>query len=368
METTTGILQLHPKGFGFLRLQKNKYFSNPADPFVSHNIIKEYKLADGFELECKLGEPNPKSQGTPVEEVVKIEGEEASAFKILQRFDNIISVDPHEQLVLETEQSSTTARIIDLITPLGKGQRAMIVSPPRAGKTTILKDIAHGISTNHPECEMIILLVDERPEEVTDMQRSVAGKVYASSSDREGTDHTQLANLVFARCKRLLEMGKDVVLLLDSLTRLARTFNMFSDSSGRTLSGGLDSRAMEKPKRYFGSARKAEKGGSLTIVATALIETGSRMDQLIFEEFKGTGNMELVLDRKIAEQRMWPAIHVGKSGTRKEFNILPKQTMEKVNLLRRLLAGCHEEDAMKLLLNKINATESNEAFLKELQQ
>lgn len=366
MTDINGILQMTDKGTGFLRLEANRYLAGPGDPFVPKEIITKHNLSTGLRLECELGKQQSKNQGPPVSKIIKIENNDADTFAPIQKFDDIVSLNPFEQLVLETGPENITNRLIDLVTPIGKGQRAMIVSPPKAGKTTILKDIAHGITANHPECSLLVLLADERPEEVTDIRRSITGEVFASSSDRSYTDHAQLAVLVFERCKRLLEMGKDVVLLLDSLTRMARAFNLATKNSGRTLSGGLDSRAMEKPKRFFGAARKSEKGGSLTVVATALIDTGSRMDQLIFEEFKGTGNMELILDRKFAEKYIWPAIDIGKSGTRKEEKILPQEILPKIYQMRRALSELHPEEAIKKLIAELGRTSSNKELLDKM--
>ncbi len=364
-ETVTGLLQLMPgKGFGFLRQQNNHYMPANGDPFVVPELVREFNLREGV-LVTGTTKAGRKPGQIQVDQISEIDGIKPEKFKDFPRFEDLTPLNPKDQFKMETVGDRMTTRVLDLVAPIGKGQRGLIVAPPRTGKTILLQHIADGITKNFPEAHLIVLLIDERPEEVTEMKRMIQGEVVASSSDRQVKDHVAIAQLMGERAKRLVEQGKDVVVLLDSITRLGRAFNHASDT-GRTLSGGLDSRAMEFPRRLFGSARQCEDGGSLTILATALIDTGSRMDQVIFEEFKGTGNMELVLDRSIAERRVWPAIDINKSGTRREELILSKEAYDKAILVRRALNGLKPVDAMELLLKKMEATESNDDFFKVL--
>ncbi len=359
-----GVLELHPKGFGFLRNPARFYSAQPADPYVPGPLIQRLGLREGWLLSGPT-EANNKGTGPRLTRVENIEGE---APENLQRrnFDDLTAIDPHEQIVLETEAEPLTTRVMDLLTPIGKGQRGLIVAPPRTGKTVLLQHIAQAVSRNHPEMHLIMLLIDERPEEVTDMRRTVKGEVVASSSDRDTASHLRLAELVVERAKRLVEQGRQVFVLLDSLTRLARAYNKNVGTSGRTMSGGIDIRALEIPKRLFGTARAFEEGGSLTVVGTALIETGSRMDDIIFQEFKGTGNMELVLDRKLADRRVYPAMDITQSGTRKEERILPAETLKRVTLLRRSLASLNPVAAMESLVQQLKKYPSNAAFLEKV--
>src|SRR5437588_6654276 len=331
---TQGILELHPKGYGFLRNPAKNYIAQPADAYVPAPMINKLHLREGVQL-AGPAEAAKRGSGPRLAQVQKIEGREPEQYR-RRNFDDLTPIDPHERIILETGREPLTTRVMDLLTPIGKGQRGLIVAPPRTGKTILLQHIAQAVSQNHPEMYLMVLLVDERPEEVTDIRRTVKGEVVASSSDRDTASHVRTAELVMERAKRLVEQGQQVFVLLDSLTRLARAYNKTSNT-GRTMSGGMDIRAMDVPKRLFGSARLFEEGGSLTILGTALIETGSRMDDLIFQEFKGTGNMELVLDRKLADRRIYPAIDMSQSGTRKEERILPPEVLQRVTLLRRSL-------------------------------
>lgn len=355
-----GVLELHPKGYGFLRDPKKNFTPKPADPYVGGPLIHKYGLAEGLLIAGPV-EPPRGNIGPKLLKVEQIEGADAALYK-RRNWDELTAVDPTKWIRLETGPEPLTTRVIDLFTPIGMGQRGLIVAPPRSGKTVLLAHMAAAVSTNYPEMELIVLLVDERPEEVTEMRRQVKGTVIASSSDRDTVSHVRTAELVLERAKRLAEQGKDVFLLLDSLTRLARAYNKFA-GSGRTMSGGVDSRALEIPKRLFGSARAFDEGGTLTILGTALIETGSRMDDVIFQEFKGTGNMELVLDRKLAEKRVYPAIDLGASGTRKEERILPAEMLERITLLRRTLLQVKGADATEGLVNQLKKYKSNEEFL-----
>ena len=361
LTTTQGVLELHPKGFGFLRNPDRHYAAQPGDPYVPAPLVQRFSLREGL-LVGGPTEPPRKGSGPRLTAVDVIEGTEARAFS-LRNFDDLTPIDPHEAITLETGPEPLTTRVMDLFTPIGKGQRGLIVAPPRTGKTVLLQHIAAAVTANHPEMHLIVLLIDERPEEVTDMRRTIKGEVIASSSDRDATNHVRTAELVMERAKRLAEHGKQVFVLLDSLTRLARSYNKVAGNSGRTLTGGVDSRALEMPKRLFGSARVFEEGGSLTVLGTCLVETGSRMDDVIFEEFKGTGNMELVLDRKLSDRRIYPAIDLGQSGTRKEERLLDPEVLKRVTLIRRSLAGMNSVQAMEGLLRQMARFPSNEAFL-----
>ena len=356
-----GVLELHPKGYGFLRNPARHYAPTANDPYVSGQLIDKFHLAEGVQLAGPLEPPRRGSTGPRLAGVEQIEGGDPKAFR-RRNWDELTAVDPTKWLRLETGPEPLTTRVMDLFTPIGMGQRGLIVAPPRTGKTILLTHIAQAVTVNHPGVHLMVLLVDERPEEVTEMRRSVKGEVIASSADRDTANHVRVAELVVERAKRLTEQGRDVLVLLDSLTRLARAYNKHS-GSGRTMSGGVDSKALEVPKRLFGSARAFEEGGTLTILGTALIETGSRMDEVIFQEFKGTGNMELVLNRQLAERRVYPAIDLGASGTRKEERLLPAETLERVTLLRRSLMQLKPVEAMEGLVKQMAKTESNDEFL-----
>jgi transcription termination factor Rho len=357
-----GVLELHPKGYGFLRNPAKNYAAGPADPYVPAPLIQKGGLREGLLLAGPT-EPARKGGGGPrLARVERIEGLAPDQY-VRRNFDDLTPIDPHEQIRLETGPEPLTTRVMDLLTPIGKGQRGLIVAPPRTGKTILLQHIAQAVVKNHPEMHLIMLLIDERPEEVTEMRRTIKGEVVASSSDRDSVNHVRLAELVMERAKRLAEEGKQAFVLLDSITRLSRAYNKNVGNSGRTMSGGLDSRAMEVPRRLFGSARAFEEGGSLTVVATALIDTGSRMDDYIFQEFKGTGNMELVLDRKLADRRTFPAMDISQSGTRKEERILPAEVLRRVTLLRRTLVTMRPIEAMEALVKQLGKSPSNEAFL-----
>ena len=353
---------MHPNGYGFLRSPKNNYQREMTDPFVPGSMIDKFGLREGVMI-LGMVQPGRKQQGPRLREITEVDGLEPEAYREVKEFHELTPINPEHWLKLEVGPEPLTTRVMDLLTPLGKGQRALIVAPPRTGKTILLQHISLGISTNHPDVKLIVLLIDERPEEVTDMVRSVKGEVVASSLDRDIESHVRLSQLVVERCKRLAEMGQDVVLLLDSITRLARAFNKWVGNTGRTMSGGVDIRAMDIPKKLFATARLFEEGGSLTIVGTALIDTGSRMDELIFQEFKGTGNMELVLDRKLADRRIWPAIDISQSGTRREEKLLSPETLHAVTMLRRTLSTMHHVDAMEQLTAKLGKFESNQQFI-----
>jgi len=358
-----GVLELHPKGYGFLRDPENDYRQSATDVFVPAAKIESLGLRPGVLIQG-TARPTAPQQGPRLEDIFDVEGIPALEYHRLPRFEQLTPINPSQWLRLETGPRPLTARVMDLLTPLGKGQRGLIVASPRTGKTILLQQIGHAISTNHPEVKLMVLLVDERPEEVTDMRRHIRGEVLASSLDRDVESHVRLAKLTVERCKRLAEMGQDVFLLLDSITRMARAFNKWVGNTGRTMTGGVDVKAMDIPKQLFASARAFEEGGSLTIVATALIETGSRMDDVIFEEFKGTGNMELVLDRRLADRRVWPAMDVSRSGTRREENLLDPETLRAVTLLRRTLSTLEPVDAMERLLSRLERFESNDDFLR----
>lgn len=359
-----GILELHPKGYGFLRDQKAGYFSQETDPFVSSSLIEKFSLREGLLITGEMV-AGGRGQGPRLKQIDTIEGKTVDDYKQMRSFDELTPITPHQQIKLETGTQPVTMRVMDLLTPIGKGQRALLVAPPRTGKTMLLQEIADAVSKNHPEVYLIVLLIDERPEEVTEMKRRVRGEVIASSLDREVESHIRVSQLVFERAKRMTEAGRDVFLLLDSITRTARAFNKWSNS-GRTGTGGLDIRAMDIPKKMFGMARQFEEGGSLTVVGTALIDTGSRMDDAIFQEFKGTGNMEMVLSRDLADRRIWPAIDITKSGTRREEKILSPETMEGVTLLRRSLISLPPVEAMEQLIKTLAKFPTNADFLAKI--
>jgi transcription termination factor Rho len=359
----SGVLEILPDAFGFLRAVDYNYLPSPDDIYISPSQIRRFNLRTGDTIS---GEVRPPKEGEKYFALLKVdevnfESPEQARDKIL--FDNLTPLYPDEKLNLEFDPENYSTRMLDLFAPIGKGQRALIVSPPRAGKTVLLKDIAHSITANHKEVVLMVLLIDERPEEVTDMQRSVKGEVISSTFDEPATRHVQVAEMVIEKAKRLVEHKKDVVILLDSITRLARAYNTVVPPSGKVLSGGVDSNALHKPKRFFGAARNIENGGSLTIISTALIDTGSRMDEVIFEEFKGTGNMELHLDRRIADRRIFPAFDLIRSGTRKEELLIPKNMLNRVWILRRLLQEMNPVDAMEFIIGKIRKTETNQEFL-----
>jgi transcription termination factor Rho len=359
----SGVLEILPDGFGFLRAVDYNYLPSPDDIYISPSQIRRFNLKTGDTIS---GEVRPPKEGEKYFALLKVdtvnfESPESARDKIL--FDNLTPLYPLDKLNLEFDSENYSTRVMDLFTPIGKGQRGLIVSPPRAGKTVLLQDIAHSITANHKEVVLMVLLIDERPEEVTDMQRSVAGEVISSTFDEPASRHVQVAEMVIEKAKRLVEHKKDVVILLDSITRLARAYNTVVPPSGKVLSGGVDSNALHKPKRFFGAARNIENGGSLTIISTALIDTGSRMDEVIFEEFKGTGNMELHLDRRIADRRVFPAFDLIRSGTRKEELLIPKVNLNRVWILRRLLQEMNPVDAMEFIIGKIRKTENNQEFL-----
>ncbi|MFA5322209.1 MAG: transcription termination factor Rho [Smithella sp.] len=359
----SGVLEILPDGFGFLRAVDYNYLPSPDDIYISPSQIRRFNLKTGDTIS---GEVRPPKEGEKYFALLKVdtvnfESPEQARDKIL--FDNLTPLYPLEKLNLEFDPKNLSTRTLDLFAPIGKGQRALIVSPPRTGKTVLLQDIAHSIAANHPEVVLMVLLIDERPEEVTDMQRSVSGEVIASTFDEPASCHVQVAEMVIEKAKRLVEHKKDVVILLDSITRLARAYNTVVPPSGKVLSGGVDSNALHKPKRFFGAARNIENGGSLTIISTALIDTGSRMDEVIFEEFKGTGNMELHLDRRISDRRIFPAFDLIRSGTRKEELLIPKINLNRVWILRRLLQEMNPVDAMEFIIGKIKKTETNQEFL-----
>lgn len=362
LEPGSGVLEMHPNGYGFLRSVENNYVRERTDAFVPAQMIDRYRLREGVYLKA-LVQPGRRQQGPRVREIEEVEGMPPDDYGNVKTFDQLTPINPETWLRLETGQQPLTTRVMDLLTPLGKGQRALIVAPPRTGKTVLLQQVSQAVSENHPELSLVMLLVDERPEEVTDMRRSVKGDVLASSLDCDVESHVRLSQLVIERCKRMAETGKDVFLLMDSITRMARAFNKWVGNTGRTMSGGVDIKALDIPKKLFATARVFEEGGSLTIVATALIDTGSRMDELIFQEFKGTGNMELVLDRKLADRRVWPAIDISQSGTRREEKLLDPNTLHAINLLRRTLSSMHHVDAMEQLTKQLAKFKSNREFI-----
>jgi transcription termination factor Rho len=363
LETGVGLLELHPNGYGFLRSPDNNYSRERTDPFVPGTMIEKYGLRPGLMIKGLVQQAR-KQQGPRLREIQDVDGVAADEYCNIKSFDQLTPINPKEWLRLESGPEPLTTRVMDLLTPLGKGQRALIVAPPRTGKTIMLQHISHGVSTNHPGLKLIVLLIDERPEEVTDMRRNVNGEVIASSLDQDVESHVRISQLVVERCRRLAEMGQDVFLLMDSITRLARAFNKWVGNTGRTMSGGVDIKAMDVPKKLFATARAFEEGGSLTVVGTALIDTGSRMDELIFQEFKGTGNMELVLDRKLADRRVWPAIDITQSGTRREELLHDPDTLHAVTMLRRTLTSMHHVDAMEQLTKQLGRFKTNDEFIK----
>ncbi|MEI6256785.1 MAG: transcription termination factor Rho [Planctomycetota bacterium] len=362
LEPSNGILEMHPNGYGFLRNPETNYQRERTDPFVPTTMIERYRLREGVSIKA-LVQPGRRQQGPRVREIQEVEGMAPDLYCNVKTFDQLTPINPETWLRLETGQQPITTRVMDLLTPLGKGQRALVVAPPRTGKTILLQQVSQAISTNHPELHLVMLLIDERPEEVTDMRRTVKGEVMASSLDCDVESHVRLSQLVIERCKRMAEAGKDVFLLMDSITRMARAFNKWVGNTGRTMSGGVDIKALDIPKKLFATARLFEEGGSLTILATALIDTGSRMDELIFQEFKGTGNMELVLDRKLADRRVWPSIDISQSGTRREEKLLDANTLHAVGMLRRTLSTMHHTDAMEQLTKQLSKFKSNREFI-----
>ena len=361
-----GVLEILPDGYGFLRSPDYNYLPGPDDIYVSPSQIRKFDLKTG---DTVSGQVRPPHEGEKYFALVKIEAvnfesPDEARNKIL--FDNLTPLYPQERIKMETVREGISGRVMDLLTPVGKGQRGLIVAPPRTGKTMLLQSIANSVSTNHPEVVLIVLLIDERPEEVTDMQRSVKGEVISSTFDEPAARHVQVAEMVIEKAKRLVEHKRDVVILLDSITRLARAYNTIVPPSGKVLSGGVDSNALQRPKRFFGAARNIEEGGSLTIISTALVDTGSRMDEVIFEEFKGTGNSEIILDRKVADKRVFPAIDILKSGTRKEELITPKDVLQKTYVLRRILNPMGAQDAIEFLLDKLRQTKNNGEFFQSM--
>ena len=360
-----GVVEVLQDGFGFLRSPDANYLPGPDDIYVSPSQIRRFALRSGDTVQGEIRSPKDGERYFALLKVNQINFEEPDRARQKVHFDNLTPLYPDSALRMEAEavdSKDLSSRVIDIVAPLGKGQRALIVAPPRTGKTVLLQNIAKSISANHPECYLIVLLIDERPEEVTDMQRSVKGEVVSSTFDEPATRHVQVAEMVIEKAKRLVEHGRDVVILLDSITRLGRAYNTVVPSSGKVLTGGVDANALQRPKRFFGAARNIEEGGSLTIISTALIETGSRMDEVIFEEFKGTGNSEVVLDRKVADKRVFPAIDIMKSGTRKEELLTEKETLSKIYVLRRILNPMGSVDAIEFLLDKLKQTKSNNDF------
>ncbi|MBU4531784.1 MAG: transcription termination factor Rho [Hoeflea sp.] len=360
-----GVVEVLQDGFGFMRSANANYLPGPDDIYISPSQIRRFSLKTGDTVEGPIRGPKEGERYFALLKVNTINFEDPEKIKHKVHFDNLTPLYPDERFKMEIDNPTTkdiSARVIDLIAPLGKGQRGLIVAPPRTGKTVLLQNIAHSITANHPDCYLIVLLIDERPEEVTDMQRSVKGEVVASTFDEPAVRHVQVAEMVIEKAKRLVEHGRDVVILLDSITRLGRAYNTVVPSSGKVLTGGVDANALQRPKRFFGAARNIEEGGSLTIIATALIDTGSRMDEVIFEEFKGTGNSEIVLDRKVADKRIYPSMDILKSGTRKEDLLVPKQDLQKIFVLRRILAPMGTTDAIEFLIDKLKQTKTNSDF------
>ncbi|MBI5775353.1 MAG: transcription termination factor Rho [Verrucomicrobia bacterium] len=364
-ERGSGYLEVAEKGFGFLRSPENRYQPKPSDIFVTPDSIKRSFLREGCLVEGALQPPH-RGTSPQLKEVINVNGVPFDEYTKLVRFENLTSIDPIEKFRLETTPDLIETRVIDLVTPIGKGTRGIIVAPPRTGKTTILKQIANAITENHPEVHAIVLLIDERPEEVTDFQRSVKAEVIASSNDQDLETHVRLSRFIIERCRRMVECNKDVFVLLDSLTRVARAYNSVHGGSGRTMTGGVDARALEIPRKMFASARKIEGGGSLTILATALVDTGSRMDELIFQEFKGTGNMELILDRKLSDRRLYPAIDIPKSGTRKEEKLFAAKNIEPIRKLRRMMVDLNPVEAMETLTAALKKHKTNDELLAKL--
>ena len=370
--TGRGVLQLLQDGFGFLRALESNYLPGADDIYVSPSQIRKFGLRTGDTVEGPVRAPKEGERYFALLQVSKINNEDPMKSRHKIAFDNLTPLYPNKQLVMEVENNKIekkpdlTSRLIDLVSPIGKGQRSLIISPPKAGKTMILQSIANSISANHPECSLMVLLIDERPEEVTDMQRTVKGEVISSTFDEPAQRHVAVAEMVIEKAKRLTEHKKDVIILLDSITRLGRAYNAVVPSSGKVLTGGVDANALQRPKRFFGAARNIEEGGSLTIIATALIDTGSRMDEVIFEEFKGTGNSETILDRKISEKRIYPAIDITKSGTRREELIFDKNDLQKMNVLRRIIAPMGSMDAIEFINSKLKDTKNNAEFFNSM--
>lgn len=363
--TIEGVLELHPKGYGFLRDPNKNYTAQESDAFVSSSVIDKHGLREGILIRGEVG-PGSKGQGPRLKLIETIDGRTLEDYQKVRNFEDLTPINPFEQIKLERGPMPITMRVMDLLTPIGKGQRALIVAPPRTGKTLLLQDIAGSVSANHPEVKLMVLLIDERPEEVTDMRRNVQGEVIASSMDREVESHVRISQLIFERAKRIAEAGGDVFVLLDSITRTARAFNKWVGNTGRTMSGGLDVKALDLPKKMFGTARRFEEGGSLTVAATALIETGSRMDEVIFQEFKGTGNMEMVLSRDLADRRVFPSIDVTLSGTRREELILAPDVLDGVIMLRRSLVTLNPVEAMEQLIRTLERFPTNAEFLTKI--
>ena len=364
-EIGSGFLEISEKGFGFLRSPETRFQPKPTDIFVTPDTIKKSFLREGCQVEGALQPPH-RGTSPQLREVHNVNGMPFADYTKSVRFENLTSIDPIEKYNLETTPDIIETRIIDLVTPIGRGTRGLIVSPPRSGKTTILKQIANAITTNHPDVFVMVLLIDERPEEVTDFQRSVKAEVVASSNDQDIETHVRLSRFMIERCRRLVECKKDVFVLLDSITRVARAYNSSHGGSGRTMTGGVDARALEIPRKMFASARKIEEGGSLTILATALVDTGSRMDELIFQEFKGTGNMELILDRKLSDRRLFPAIDIPKSGTRKEEKLFPAKNLEAIRKLRRTMVDLNPIEAMETLTSALKKFKTNDELLAKM--
>jgi transcription termination factor Rho len=366
-----GVLEVLPDGFGFLRSPETSYLANTDDIYVSPSQIRRFNLHTGDKIEGEIRTPKDGERYSAMTKLDKINGEPPEATKNKILFENLTPLHPDAPLRLERDikaEENLTSRVIDIIAPIGKGQRGLLVAPPKSGKTVMLQHIAHAISSNHPDVMLFVLLIDERPEEVTEMSRTVRGEVIASTFDEPASRHVQVAEMVIERAKRLVEHKKDVVILLDSITRLARAYNTVQPASGKVLTGGVDANALQKPKRFFGAARNIEEGGSLTILATALIDTGSRMDDVIYEEFKGTGNLEIHLDRRMAEKRLYPAINVNRSGTRREELLLPPDILQKVWVLRKLLYPMDDMEAMEFLIDKIRATKNNGEFFDSMRR
>ncbi|MGE7370519.1 transcription termination factor Rho [Neorhizobium sp. NPDC001467] len=364
-----GVVEVLQDGFGFLRSANANYLPGPDDIYISPSQIRRFSLKTGDTVEGPIRGPKEGERYFALLKVNTINFDNPEKIRHKVHFDNLTPLYPNERFKMELDiptSKDNSARVIDLVAPLGKGQRGLIVAPPRTGKTVLLQNIAHSITANHPECYLIVLLIDERPEEVTDMQRSVKGEVVSSTFDEPAVRHVQVAEMVIEKAKRLVEHGRDVVILLDSITRLGRAYNTVVPSSGKVLTGGVDANALQRPKRFFGAARNIEEGGSLTIIATALIDTGSRMDEVIFEEFKGTGNSEIVLDRKVADKRIFPAMDILKSGTRKEDLLVPRQDLQKIFVLRRILAPMGTTDAIEFLIDKLKQTKNNGDFFESM--
>jgi len=364
-----GVVEVLPDGFGFLRSPQSNYLSGPDDIYVSPSQIRRFGLRSGDSVEGQIRAPKDGERYFALVKVYSINFEDPDRVRHKVHFDNLTPLYPNKRLRIEMDDPTIkdrSGRIIDIVAPIGKGQRALIVAPPRTGKTVLLQNIAKSIEANHPECYLMVLLIDERPEEVTDMQRTVKGEVVSSTFDEPATRHVQVAEMVIEKAKRLAEHGHDVVILLDSITRLGRAYNTVVPSSGKVLTGGVDANALQRPKRFFGAARNLEEGGSLTIIATALIDTGSRMDEVIFEEFKGTGNSEIVLDRKVADKRVFPAMDILKSGTRKEELLVPREHLSKMYVLRRILNPMGTTDAIEFLIDKLRSTKNNEEFFQSM--